>query len=132
MGSKRKLTLSWLALVLFISTFFQACADPFFQTTTTQPIIDKESFITQSFKLIDGTALERKCSLLNNFYMSDVDLVVDSDSSIDINEIIIPAHKVILAFQSAKFENILNSFSEARPRFVVRGLSQDIFNILIK
>ena len=131
MSAQTRFTTSFLVSVLFISALISqgwTSDGESFQTMTTKPEVESLS-LSQHSKLNGQTPLERKCSLLNNFYMSDVDLVVKANGQ---DEIIIPAHRALLAFQSPKLESILNAVSDLRPRYVVQDVSQHLLNILLR
>lgn len=83
-------------------------------------------------RLSKGSISKRKCSLLKNAYLSDVNLIaVDRNGSEEFVEVI-PAHKLILEYSSPVFERIITDSDSFSAVIRIEQFSLEIVDILLK
>lgn len=79
-----------------------------------------------------GSFLQRKCSLLKNAYLSDVNLIaMDKDGDQEIIEVI-PAHKWILELSSSVFEQAISNSTSFLSSIHIDHISLETLDMLLK
>lgn len=125
---------------LLVSFFGQHWTSPVKSTNdelasqTTSESLNENGLVSETestLNALHGKASDRKCALLKNPYLSDVDLIIKSESLSE-SQIVIPAHKLLLIYHSSVFETALTKSTELRQSFIVHDISADILDIMLR
>lgn len=108
--------------VLLIWTFIVTSALPIQNEKLNEPI-----------HWFNGGSFERKCLLFKNPYLSDVNLLIEDDGSVNEKSYVtIPSHKMILSINSPVFENHFNDTKELVNRIFIEQVGPEVFDIVLK